>query len=136
MVSSRPSRKRKMCAYWIFPQIDRISPQNTKTFRKINSRSLQFPKCSPIQRCVRRTEDYPILETFLFFITGRRFGGVGASEGLENVPEICTKIFHKKEKVSVSGGICWIHTKNFRKIYQMFPQYIANRGCKPATFWR
>ncbi len=31
----------------------------------------------------RRTETYPILETFLFLITTRRFGGVGAPKGRE-----------------------------------------------------
>ena len=35
----------------------------------------------------RRTENYPILKTFLFFIMERRFGGVGAPEGKKkNVP--------------------------------------------------
>ena len=76
--------------YRNFPLLNRNFPQNTKIFRKTNLRSLEFLKYSPILRCVRRTEDYPILEMLLFFITGRRFGGVGAPEGLEKVSETCT----------------------------------------------
>jgi hypothetical protein len=62
------SAKRK-----IFPQIHRNTPENSKVH--------------PIRRRIRRTETYPILETFLFLITTRRFGGVGAPEGREKVPD-------------------------------------------------
>jgi hypothetical protein len=62
------SAKRK-----IFLQIHRNTPENSKVH--------------PIRRLVRRTETYPILETFLFLITTRRFGGVGAPEGREKVPD-------------------------------------------------
>jgi hypothetical protein len=57
----------------IFLQIHRNTPENSKVH--------------PIRRRVRRTETYPILETFLFLITTRRFGGVGAPEGREKVPD-------------------------------------------------
>ncbi len=57
----------------IFLQIDRNTPENSKVH--------------PIRRRVRRTETYPILETFLFLITTRRFGGVGAPEGSKKVPD-------------------------------------------------
>ena len=103
-----------MYPYRNFPLFYRIFPQINKMFRKTNEHSLEFSKCSPIRRCVRRTEDYPILETFLVFITGRRFGGVGAQEGLENVPDIYTKI---SRKISVSAFLLWHYdTKPFRKI--------------------
>ena len=73
-----------------------------------------MPKSSPIRRCVRRTENYPILKMFLRFLKLRSFGGVGASEGLEIVAEICTKIFRK---ISVSAFLLWHYaTKTFRKI--------------------
>ena len=62
------------------------------------------------------------------FITERRFGGVGAPEGLVNVPDIYTKNFRK---VSVSAFLLLhYNTKIFRKIpkfslkYQNFPQKI------------
>ena len=88
------------CPYRNFPLFYRNLPQNTKSFRKTNGCSLEYPESSPIRRLERRTEDYlsPILETFLFFITERRFGGVEAPEGLENVPDIHTKIFRKIKK--------------------------------------
>ena len=57
----------------IFLQIHRNTPENSKVH--------------PIRRLVRRTETYPILETFLFLITTWRFGGVGAPEGCEKVPD-------------------------------------------------
>ena len=53
--------------HWIFPQTLQCSQEYLKSF--------------PIRRFVRRTENCPILKTFLTFITGRRFGGVGAAEG-------------------------------------------------------
>jgi hypothetical protein len=99
----------------IFLQIHRNTPENSKVH--------------PIRRRVRRTETYPILETFLFLITTRRFGGVGAPEGREKVPD---HIFHKLKKVvflaeddginqiflqkCVSGGRLWMTTGFFRKI--------------------
>jgi hypothetical protein len=44
------------------------------------------------------TETYTILKTFLIFITKSRFGGVGALEDLEIVPEIHTDFFCKINK--------------------------------------
>ena len=109
-----------MYPYRNFPLFYRIFPQNTKTFRKTNKRSLEIPKSSPIRRCVRRTEDYPILKTFLIYFKLRRFGGVGAPEGLENVPEICTKLFGKTKKKSVflAEYVGYI-TKKFAKILKI-----------------
>ena len=71
-------------------QIHRNTPENSKVH--------------PIRRRVRRTETYPILETFLFLITTRRFGGVGAPEGREKVPD---HIFLEIKKMLVSGGMLW-----------------------------
>ncbi len=67
----------------IFLQIHRNTPENSDVH--------------PIRRLARRTETYPILETFLFLITARRFGGVGALEGREKVPD---HIFLQNKKKS------------------------------------
>ena len=50
----------------------------------------------PMDRTPDRT--YPILETFLYLITKRRFGGVGAPEGLEIAPDILIQHFSPKSK--------------------------------------
>ncbi len=52
----------------------------TQDFLQIHRNKLESSKVHPIRRRVRRTETYPILETFIFLITTRRFGGVGAPE--------------------------------------------------------
>ena len=88
----------------------------------------EIPKSSPIRRCVRRTENCPILETFLLFFTELRFGGVGAPEGRENVPDIQTKNFRKIKKVSASGGICCIHTKFLRKVPKLSAKILNKRN--------
>ena len=54
---------------------------------QIHRNTLENSKVHPIRRLARRTETYLILETFLFLITTRRFGGVGAPEGSEKVPD-------------------------------------------------
>ncbi len=74
-----------------------------RIFLQIHRNTLENSKVHPIRRRVRRTETDPILETFLFLITARRFGGVGAPEGREKVPdhiflEVCN---------CVSGGRLW-----------------------------
>ena len=56
----------------------------------------------PMVRTSNRT--YPILETFVFFITKRRFGGVGAPEGRENVPADFIQSFIQK--------LCFCHGPN------------------------
>ena len=66
------------------------------------------------------------------FITERRFGGVGAPEGLENVPDILTQNFPQ------SKGFCLfiiaLQYQNFPQIpklsakHQNFPQNILNQG--------
>jgi hypothetical protein len=58
-----------------------------KIFLQIHRNTLENSKVHPIRRRLRRTETYPILETFLFLFTTRKFGGVGAPEGCENVPD-------------------------------------------------
>ncbi len=58
-----------------------------------NPMRLEYSHSFPIRSFVRRKENYPILKTFLFLFTLRIFGGVGASEGLENVPKIYTEFF-------------------------------------------
>ena len=55
-------------------------------------------------RRVRRTETYPILETFLFLFTTQRFGGVGALEGREKVPD---HIFLEIKKTFVFLAECY-----------------------------
>jgi hypothetical protein len=65
---------------------------------------LENTKVHPIRRIARRTENYPILETFLFLITTLRFGGVGAPEGRKKVPD---HIFLEFKKNCVSGGRLW-----------------------------
>ena len=67
--------------YRNFPQNSQNFPLNSQNFPQTHKRTLEYSKSSPIRRFERRTEDYPILGTFLFFITERRFGGVGAPEG-------------------------------------------------------
>ena len=92
------SAKRK-----IFPQNDRNTPENSKVH--------------PIRRSVRRTETYPILETFLFLFTIRRFGGVGAPEGREKVPDHIFPQNKKKSKiVFLAEDYGWMTTRFFRKI--------------------
>ncbi len=68
-------------------------------------------------------ETYPILETFLFLITARRLGGVGAQEGREKVPDHIFPQIKKKDvflaedyginrifpQNCVSGETLWIH---------------------------
>ncbi len=54
-----------------------------KIFLQIHRNTLEISKVDPIRRLARRAETYPILETFLFLFTTRRFGGVVAPEGRE-----------------------------------------------------
>jgi hypothetical protein len=91
--SSHFSAKRK-----IFPQNHRNTPENSKVH--------------PIRRHVRRTETYPILETFLFLFTTRRFGGVGAPEGREKVPD---QIFPQIKKKLCFWRKIMESTRFFRK---------------------
>ena len=71
--------------YWIFPQNSQKFPLNSQNFPQTHKCTLEYSspirQSSQIRRLKRWTEDYPILETFLFFITELRFGGVGAPEG-------------------------------------------------------
>ncbi len=84
-----------------FSENGRIFLPKRRIFLQIHRNTLKNSKIHPIRRRVRRTETYPILETFLFLITTRRFGGVGAPEGREKVPD---HIFLEIKKMRVSGG--------------------------------
>ena len=89
---------------------------------------------------IRRSEDrtpdrtYPILETFLYLITKRRFGGVGAPEGLEIAPDILIQHFSPKSKtynifLQIIQHFSPKHTKFFSKTYKIFLQNPKNWGC-------
>ena len=67
-----------------FRKIYNFFPQMTTFFRKQMESSIEF--AGPMDQTPDRT--YPILETFLFLITKRRFGGVGAPEGRKIAPDI------------------------------------------------
>ncbi len=56
-------------------------PAKCRIFLLIHRNKLENSKVHPIRRLVRQTKNYPSLETFLFVITNRRFGAVGAPEG-------------------------------------------------------
>jgi hypothetical protein len=72
-----------------------------RIFLQIHRNTLENSKVHPIRRHARRTETYPILETFLFLFTTRRFGGVGALE------KCLTTFFRELKKSCVSGGRLW-----------------------------
>ena len=86
---------------------------------------------------IRRSEDrtpdrtYAILETFLYLITKRRFGGVGAPEGLEIAPDILIQDFSPKSEtynifLQIIQHFSPKHTKFFSKTYKTFLQNIQN----------
>ena len=86
----------------------------------------------PMDRTPDRT--YPILETFLYLITKRRFGGVGAPEGLEIAPDILIQDFSPKSKtdnifLQIIPHFSPKHTKIFSKTYKNFLQNPKNWGC-------
>ncbi len=72
-----------------------------KIFLQIHRNTLETSKVHPIRRLTRRTETYPILETFLFLVNTRRFGSVGAPKGHEKVPD---QIFLQNKK---SQNLCF-----------------------------
>ena len=80
--------------YYIFLQKYRFFLQNYNFFLQTDG---MFHR---ILRSEDRTPDrtYPILETFLYLITKRRFqvGGVGAPEGREIAPDILIQHFSPK----------------------------------------
>ena len=95
-----------------------------------------------ILRSEDRTPDrtYAILETFLYLITKRRFGGVGAPEGLEIAPDILIQHFSPKlgfltshydsagpaEKIHLFSPK---HKTFFSKTYNFFPENPKLSGC-------
>ena len=110
---------RRLYPYRNFPQNSQNFPLNPQNFPQTHKRTLEYSKSSPIRRLERRTEDYPILETFLFFITERRFGGVGAPEGpRERVSLFVRKLSAKQKK---SGFLA-----EYVGYYQNFPQKYQN----------
>ncbi len=99
-----------------------------KIFLQIHRDKLENSKVHPIQRLARRTETYPILETFLFLITTRRSG---ALEGREKVPDHIFLQIKKKlcfwwKSMESTGFFCkieflvedygWMTTEFFCKI--------------------
>ena len=72
-----------------FSKIYHFFLQKTTFFSKLMDCSMEF--AGPMDQTPDRT--YPILETFLFSITKRRFGGVGTPEGREIAPDILIQHF-------------------------------------------
>ena len=72
-----------------FPQTDRMFHRNRRS---------DGPNAGP---------DLPILETFLFLITTLRFGGVGAPEGREIVPDIFIQHFSAKSVGCLASHYGW-----------------------------
>ncbi len=85
------SHQQPCCSYHVFiPDFSGKGPDfsaKRRIFLQIHRNTLENSKVHSIRRRVRRTETYPILERFLFLINTRRFGGVGAPEGREKVPD-------------------------------------------------
>jgi hypothetical protein len=112
-------------------------PENSAKIRKLSANVENFPQtplcsleCSYFfagPTCVRRTEAYPILKTFLRFFKLRRFGGVGAPEGLENVPDILTQNFPQNKCFCLF--IMALQNQNFPQD-QNFPQTLPKDSAK------
>ena len=94
--NSAGSVRLDMYPYRNFPLDSQNFPLNSQNFQQTHKRTLEYSKSSPIRRLERRTEDYPILETFLFFITELRFGGVGAPEGPRERVSLLVRKFSAK----------------------------------------
>ncbi len=86
--------------YRISPQKYRIFPQMTELFRKLYWNTLENSKSLLVRRFKRWTATYPILETFLFFITTRI---LAAFELRKAAKKWLTRFVRKIKKVSVSG---------------------------------
>ena len=83
------SRHSSLYPYQIFLQNLLLFSANDNFF--LQTDGLFYRILRPMDRTPDRT--YPILETFLYLITKRRFGGVGAPEGLEIAPDILIQHF-------------------------------------------
>ena len=81
-----------------FRKLFRFVRKNYQIFPQTLQCSQDYSKSFPIRRFVRRKQKYPIQRTILFFLKKRRFGGVGAPEGRENVPDIYTSFSRKIKK--------------------------------------
>ena len=119
---------RKTVSYTNFPAKYRILQQIYRLFPQTDSLSLEYSKSFPIQRFVRRTDNYPILKTFIFFITKRRFGGVEAQEGREIMPEIHTGFFRKPKTVQCFCRKPMHIVHIFPQKYQNFSKQSGNTG--------
>ncbi len=73
-------------SYRIFAKISDFSAKR-KIFPQIHRNTLENSQLHQTRRPARQTETHPILETFLFLFTTRRFGSVGAPEGSEKEPD-------------------------------------------------
>ena len=118
-----------------FSKIYHFFLQMTTFFSKPWICSMEF--AGPMDRTPDRT--YPILETFLYLITKRRFGGVGAPEGLEIAPDILIQHFSPKSKtdnifLQIILHFSPKHTKFFSKTYKNFLENPKLSGCEPSTF--
>ncbi len=87
-----------------------------KIFLQIHQNTPEKFKVHPIRRLARRTETYPILETFLFLITTRRFGSVGAPEGRKKMPDYIFLQNKKSHFFFLAEDYGWINTGFFCKI--------------------
>ena len=88
-VISLPCEASTEYPYYIFLQNYHFFLQMTTFFSKTDGMFHRILR--PMDGTPDRT--YPILETFLYLITTRRFGGVGAQEGLEIAPDILIQHF-------------------------------------------
>ena len=130
---------RRTISVLLFRKIYNFFPQNATFSRKPIECSIEI--AGPMDRTPDRT--YPILKTFLFLITKRRFG-VGAPKGREIVPDIFIQHFSAKSVGCLASHYGWAgpaekynffpqNTTLFRKM-QFFPQNANLAGCEPATF--
>ena len=82
------------------------------------------PWNSPVQMDRMPDRTYPILETFLFLITKRRFGGVGAPEGREIEPAESYKFFFPKYIFSLQNlCFCLFITAKLSRANPAQPKY-------------
>ncbi len=118
----------------------------SRIFLQIHRNTLEISNVHPIIRLARRTDSYPILETFQFYSL---YGDLAALELREAAKKHLTTFFCKLKKSCVSGGRLW-NQPNFsanlcfwRKIMdairtEIFCKIRENGVAitsKPVTFW-
>jgi hypothetical protein len=105
-----------------------VFSQNTEFYRKLYRHTLENSKVQPIQRFVRRMENYPILKTLLFLITTWKFGGVGALEACGGRQRKCAwhpyQIFPQNEKSQCFWRKIMESHNFFAKYTERIPQKI------------